>query len=179
MGFDLSNYETQLAKFWVLKLIVNILKWKTITIWDLASHKPGYDEPLGLSVPSCYFYKSRRDFLTGWAASYPGVYTANKKFCIRFYRLEPSVCCVPSKPHECEPRTNWLCWIPAFMGTELPVGTKLVETLFQLWISDTRPLTQRGRRKGDMWEQGSSVPRPLPAGFLWAWDTAAAEAAGL
>lgn len=178
MGFDLPNYETQLAKFGVLKLAANILKWKTITIWDLASHKPGYDELLGSSVPSYYFDKSLGDFLTGWAAGYPGLNTENKKFHIRFYGLEPSVCRVPSEPHECQPRTNWLCWIPAFMGRELPVGVKLVETLFQLCISDTHPLAQRGRRKGDMREQSSSVSLPLPA-FLWAWVKATAETTGL
>lgn len=152
MGFDLSSYKTQLAKFWGLKLSANILKWKTITKWDLASHKLGYDELLGLSVPSCYFDKSLGDFLTGCAASSPKMNTENKKFCIRFYGLEPSAYRVPSEPHGCEPRTSWLRCISAFMGTGFPMSIKLVETLLQLWISDTLPLAQRGRSKGDTWE---------------------------
>lgn len=71
-----------------------------------ASHKPGYDELLALSVPSCYFDKSPGDFLTGWAAGYPRLNTANKKFCIRFYGLEPSACRVRSELPQCEPTTN-------------------------------------------------------------------------
>lgn len=149
MWFDLSSDETQLAKFCILKLTANILKWKTITIWDLAICMPGYDELLGLSVPSCSFEKSPGDFLTDWAASYPGVNTGNKKFCIRFYGLEPSACHNSSEPHECEPRINW---IPAFMGKELSMDTKLVEAMFQLHISDTFPMAQRGGRMEDMWE---------------------------
>lgn len=84
LGFDLSSDETQLAKFCVLKLTANILKWKTITIWDLAIYMPGYDELLGLSVPSCSFEKSPGDFLSDWAANYPGVNTGNKKFVLGF-----------------------------------------------------------------------------------------------
>lgn len=143
MGFDLSSDETQLAKFCVLKCTANILKWKTITIWDFAIHMPGYDEPLGLSVPSCSFEKSPGDFLNDWAASYPGVNTGNMKFCIRFYGLEPSACHDPSEPHEREPRTNWLSWILAFMEKELSVDTKLVEAMFQLHISDVSYGTER------------------------------------
>lgn len=45
---------------------------------------PGYDELLGLSVPSCSFEKSPGDFLTDWVASYPGVNTGNKKFVLDF-----------------------------------------------------------------------------------------------
>lgn len=143
MGFDLSSDETQLAKFCVLKLTANILKWKTITIWDLAIRMPGYDEQFGLSVPSCSFEKSSGDFLTDWAASYPGVNTGNKKFSIRFYGPEPSACHNPSEPHECEPRTNWISWIPAFMRKELSMDTKLVEAMFQIHISDMSYSTER------------------------------------
>lgn len=52
-------------------------------MWDLASHRAGYEQTFCLPVLSCYFDKSQGNF----TLAISGVNAANTKFRIRFYGL--------------------------------------------------------------------------------------------